>query len=94
MTASYDDIVSDPEIGLVVECMGGVEPARTYITAALPRGQARRDPPTRAVVGRRTSPSFAAESAETGAGLYIEAAVGGGIPVDRERGRRPAGWTR
>lgn len=38
MTASYDDIVGDPEIELVVECMGGLEPAHTFISAALAAG--------------------------------------------------------
>ena len=39
MTASFDDIVADPEVELVVECMGGVEPARTYIMSALQAGK-------------------------------------------------------
>ena len=88
MTASYDDIVSDPEIGLVVECMGGVEPARTYITAALRAGK-HVVTSNKAVVAAHFA-EFAAESAETGAGLYIEAAVGGGIPwiASVEKARR------
>lgn len=78
MTSSYDDIVSDPEIGLVVECMGGVEPARTYIMAALEAGK-HVVTSNKAVVAAHFA-EFAAASAASGAGLYIEASVGGGIP--------------
>ena len=38
MTSDFDDIVGDPEIECVVECMGGVEPAHTFIAAALSAG--------------------------------------------------------
>lgn len=78
MTSSYDDIVADPEIGLVVECMGGVEPARTYIMAALEAGK-HVVTSNKAVVAAHFA-EFAAASAASGAGLYIEASVGGGIP--------------
>ena len=39
MTASYDEILADEKIELIVECMGGLEPARTYIMAALESGR-------------------------------------------------------
>ena len=78
MTSSYDDIVADPEIGLVVECMGGVEPARTYIMAALEAGK-HVVTSNKAVVAAHFA-EFAAASVASGAGLYIEASVGGGIP--------------
>ena len=39
MTANYDDILNDPEIELVIECMGGLEPAHTFIMAALNSGK-------------------------------------------------------
>ena len=39
MTSSFDEILADEKIELVVECMGGVEPARTYIMAALQSGR-------------------------------------------------------
>ena len=31
MTSDYREIVGDGEIDLVVECMGGIEPAHTFI---------------------------------------------------------------
>ena len=38
-TTSIDDILNDETVGIVVECMGGVEPARTFILRALERGK-------------------------------------------------------
>ena len=35
MTSRFEDIVEDPTIDAVVECMGGIEPAHTFIMAAL-----------------------------------------------------------
>ena len=34
-----DSIITDDEIQIVVEVMGGIEPARTYITEALQAGK-------------------------------------------------------
>ena len=78
MTSSYDDILADPTIELVVECMGGLEPARTYIMAALESGR-HVVTSNKAVVAANLE-RFAAASRSSGAGLYVEAAVGGGVP--------------
>lgn len=88
MTASYDEIVSDPSIELVVECMGGVEPARTFIMAALEAGK-HVVTSNKAVVAAHFG-EFVAASEASGASLYIEAAVGGGIPwiASLEKARR------
>ena len=40
VTADFDDVVSDPEIHIVVELIGGIEPARTFQLAALKAGKA------------------------------------------------------
>ena len=34
-------VIDDPDVDVVVEVMGGIEPARTYITSALARGKSR-----------------------------------------------------
>ena len=78
MTSSFEDIVSDPDVELVVECMGGVEPAHTYLMAALAAGK-HVVTSNKAVVAAHLS-EFAAAAQVAGAGLYIEASVGGGIP--------------
>ncbi len=73
--------VRDPEVEAVVEVMGGVEPARTLILAALSLG--------RPVVtaNKELLASHAGELFEAavaaGADLLYEASVGGGIPLIR-----------
>ena len=39
LTDQWEDIITDDEIQIVVEVMGGIEPARTYITEALQAGK-------------------------------------------------------
>lgn len=78
MTASFDDILADDEVELVVECMGGIEPAHTYIASAL-RGGRHVVTSNKAVVAEHLA-EFAALAQAAGVGLYLEAAVGGGVP--------------
>ena len=78
MTPNYDEIVEDPEIEVVVECMGGLEPAHTFICRAL---SAHKSVVTsnKAVVAEFFD-EFVSLARENGVGLFIEASVGGGIP--------------
>ena len=39
ITPDIDDITGDPEIGLVIESMGGIEPAREYVLKCLRAGK-------------------------------------------------------
>jgi homoserine dehydrogenase len=39
LTSDPMDVVDDPEVDIVVEVMGGIEPARSLISAALERGK-------------------------------------------------------
>src|SRR5690554_3889651 len=39
LTQDPADVLADPEIDIVVEVMGGIEPAREYIAAALAGGK-------------------------------------------------------
>ena len=80
-TTDYSDILNDPEISVVVECMGGVEPARTFILDALSRGKS--VVTSNKEVVSKNWPAFEAAAKASGAGLYIEATVGGGIPILR-----------
>ena len=77
----YEVIVGDPEINIVVEVMGGVEPAYTFVKKAL-------------LAGRSVATSNKALVAKHGAELlqiakeqncnfFFEASVGGGIPIIR-----------
>ena len=78
MTANVDDILNDAEIECVVECMGGLEPAHTYIMGALTAGK-HVVTSNKAVVAANFD-EFTATAREQGVGLFIEATTGGGIP--------------
>ena len=78
MTPSFDDIIADESIEAVVECMGGLEPARTYIMAALEAGK-HVVTSNKAVVAANFA-AFAQAAEHSGASLLIEATTGGGIP--------------
>ena len=78
MTSDFDDIAQDPSIEAVVECMGGIEPAHTYIVAALRAGK-HVITSNKAVVAEYLT-EFAHEAAAAGVGLFVEATCGGGIP--------------
>ncbi len=74
-------VVDDPEVDLVVEVIGGIEPARELITAALAAGK----PVVTAnkeLLANVGSELYAAADA-AGVDLLFEAAVAGGIPIVR-----------
>lgn len=78
---NIDQIIEDPEVSIVVELMGRIEPAKTFITRAL---QAEKHVVTAnkdllAVHGAE----LIAIAKEHGVALYYEAAVAGGIPILR-----------
>ncbi len=72
-------VVDDPEVDIVVEVMGGLEPARTLILRAIAAGKSVVTA-NKAVIARYGE-EIAAEAAEKGVYVLIEAAVGGGIPI-------------
>ncbi|PHJ64195.1 homoserine dehydrogenase [Nostoc linckia z18] len=79
VTTDLEAIVNDPAVDIIVEVMGGLEPARSLILKALSNGK-HVVTANKAVIAR-----FGAEIFTTAnqAGVYVmlEAAVGGGIPV-------------
>ncbi len=88
MTSDYAQIVGDPSIELVVECMGGLEPAHTFIMQALEAGKSVVTS-NKAVVAAYFD-EFARTAEAHGASLLIEATCGGGIPwiASIEKARR------
>lgn len=78
---NVDDILSDQDITIVVELMGRIEPAKTFITRALEAGKhvvtANKD--LLAVHGAELLEIAKANKVA----LYYEAAVAGGIPILR-----------
>lgn len=81
LTNSWKEIVEDPEIDIVIELIGGMEPAKTYILEALRAGKhvvtANKD--LIASEGRILMDT----AAEYGRDFLHEAAVAGGIPIIR-----------
>ena len=81
LTTEWKSILEDPEISVVVEVMGGIEPARSYILDALHAGKsvvtANKD--LLASHGKELMDA----AAEAKADLLFEASVAGGIPIIR-----------
>lgn len=79
LTTDLEAIVTDPDIDIVVEVIGGLEPARSLILEAIEDGK-HVVTANKAVISR-----YGNEIAEAAkkAGVYVlyEAAVGGGIPI-------------
>ena len=78
-TSNFDDILNDPEISIVVELIGGVKVARTFMLQALEHGKsvvtANKD-----AVAQFGSEFFNA-AAEHNVEFLFEASVGGAIPI-------------
>ncbi|NLO84644.1 MAG: homoserine dehydrogenase [Clostridiales bacterium] len=79
LTDRVEDVIDDPEITIVLEFLGGEEPAHQWMLHALQRGK---------TVVTANKVAFALywhelqkAAKETGAGLYYEAAVCGAIPI-------------
>ena len=81
LTNNWDEIVKDPEIDIVIELIGGIEPARTYILDALNAGKhvvtANKD--LIAAHGKELLDAAEANHVD----FLFEAAVAGGIPIIR-----------
>lgn len=79
ITGSFDDIVNDDSIDIVVELIGGIEPAFSFIIAAMQKGKhivsANKD--LIAVKGK----DLFAVAEENNVDFYFEASVAGGIPI-------------
>jgi homoserine dehydrogenase len=74
-------VVDDPEVGVVVECIGGVRLARELVVRAIAHGK---DVVTaNKELIATDGPWLAAFAARTSATLHFEAAVGGAIPILR-----------
>ena len=72
-------ILRDPEIHILVELIGGHEPAKTFILEALKRGK-HVVTANKALLAHSGRELFAAATRHN-ADLYFEASVGGGIPI-------------
>ena len=89
LTADPRDVVTDPDVDLVVEVMGGLDPAGDLVLAALRAGKPVVTANKALIAARGRELIEAAETA--GVSLLFEAAVGGGIPIIRPLSQSLAG---
>jgi homoserine dehydrogenase len=81
LTRDAQSLVTDPNIDLVVEAIGGIEPARGYILDALKHGKPVVTANKELLANCGAELYAAADAAERD--LLFEAAVAGGIPIVR-----------
>ncbi len=81
LTTDLEAIVSDPTIDLVIEVIGGIEPARTLILSAFANGKSVVTA-NKALLAKHGGELFAAAD-KNGVDLYYEASVAGAIPILR-----------
>ncbi|MFO7605080.1 MAG: homoserine dehydrogenase [Desulfurivibrionaceae bacterium] len=79
LTKDVEDIFGDPEIDIVIELIGGIEPAKTFILKAIARGK-HVVTANKALISQHGMEIFNAAAAQ-GVEVGFEASVGGGIPV-------------
>ena len=79
LTTDPTVVVNDPDVDVVVEVIGGLEPARSLILQAIQAGKSVVTA-NKAVIARHGE-EIAEAAAKAGVYVLIEAAVGGGIPI-------------
>src|SRR5207247_4335410 len=79
MTADANTVLADPSINVIIELVGGLEPARTFILKALAAGK-HVVTANKALLAHH-GPELYEEARRRGVTLAFEAAVAGGIPL-------------
>lgn len=81
VTENARAIINDPEIDIIVEVIGGIEPAKSFILEAINNGK------QVVTANKELLAKFGKDimeaSDEKGVDVYFEASVGGGIPIIR-----------
>ena len=81
ITDDAHSVVNDPSIDIIIEVMGGIEPARELLLTAIKNGKSVVTA-NKALLGLHGAELFEAAD-KNGVDLYYEAAVGGAIPILR-----------
>jgi homoserine dehydrogenase len=79
LTTDLEAIVTDPAVDIVIEVIGGLEPARSLILKAIAHGK-HVVTANKAVISRYGDEIFLAAN-QAGVYVMLEASVGGGIPI-------------
>ncbi len=89
LTDRLMEVIEDPTVELLVEVMGGLEPAGDLILAALDAGKPVVSANKELIATR--GPELIAAAERSGVAFLFEAAVGGGIPIIRPLSETLAG---
>lgn len=81
LTRQAEEVIKDPEIDIVMELIGGIEPARTFILKAI-RDRKHIVTANKALLALHGDEIFR-EAQRFGVDVNFEASVGGGIPLIR-----------
>ena len=81
ITHDFEDIVNDDEVKIVVEVMGGIEPAYTFVKRSLEAGKSVATS-NKALVAKHGA-ELLRTAKEKNVNFLFEASVGGGIPILR-----------
>lgn len=81
LVKDYDKILADDEVQVVVEAMGGVEPAYTFVKNALEKGKSVVTSNKELVA--KHGPELLRIAKDQNINFLFEASVGGGIPIIR-----------
>ncbi len=81
LTTDVERVLADPAVAVVIELVGGLEPARTFILRAMAAGK-HVVTANKALVATH-GPELFAEARRRGVLLGFEAAVAGGVPIIR-----------
>ncbi|MFR5832472.1 MAG: homoserine dehydrogenase [Acutalibacteraceae bacterium] len=81
VSTDIERVVSDPDIQIVAEFFGGIEPAKTFLIKALEAGKS--IVTANKEMFSKSWPELEAAAEKGGGGLYFEASCAGGIPIIR-----------
>lgn len=81
ITHDFEDVVNDEEVKIVVEVMGGIEPAYTFVKRSLEAGKSVATS-NKALVAKHGA-ELLRVAREKNVNFLFEASVGGGIPILR-----------
>ena len=81
IACSIEEVCSNPNVDIVVEVIGGIEPSKTFVTKALKSGKS--VVTSNKELFARFWPELEAEAKKMHVGLFFEASCVGGVPIIR-----------
>jgi len=79
LSRDANEVINDPQIDIIVELIGGINPAKEFILAALKKGK-HVVTANKALLAEHGNELFVVAN-ERGKNIYFEASVGAGIPI-------------